>query len=63
MQVNEEEHSRQTEQQVKHIQEGMYKGCLRPSQQANVSRVEWAKEGVTENEGREVARGRLCRAL
>lgn len=55
MQVNGEEQPRETEQQVKHIEE-TYRGGLRPGQEASVTEMEWVKGGVTENESREVAR-------
>lgn len=51
MQVSEEEHSRQTRQQVKQVEEGTYKGCLSPARKPMwLERGGQAKEGVIENE-------------
>lgn len=64
MQVNEEEHSRQTKQQVKQVEEGTYMGCLSPARKPLcLERCGQAKEGLTENKGREVPKGRSDRVL
>lgn len=64
MQVNEEEHSWQTKQQVKQVEEETtWVVWVPPRKLMWLQKSGRAKEGVTENEGREVARRRAYRVI